>query len=70
MNAKKAKQLRAVARTTAIEHTAHLPLKPQRIFAPMDVMCKGPSAIWLGQCVLDPKCARSQYKQLKREARP
>jgi hypothetical protein len=69
MNAKKAKQLRALARTVAIEHTAYLPMKSQVIFAPTDVMRAGPSAIWLGQCVLDPKCVRAHYQQFKREAR-
>lgn len=69
MNAKKAKKLRAMARMTAIEHTAYLPMKPQIIFAPTDVLKTGRSALWLGQCVLDPKCVRAQYKQMKREAR-
>lgn len=69
MNAKKAKQLRAIARTTAVVHTAYLPLSPMLVFGKFDIARKGRSALWLGQCVLDPKCVRAQYQQLKREAR-
>jgi hypothetical protein len=69
MNARKAKSLRALARSTAVELVAYLPMRPQVIFGKMDIARKGPSAIWLGQCTLDPKCARAQYQQMKREAR-
>lgn len=69
MNGKQAKKLRVLARTVAIEHTKYQPMKPQVIFAKNDIARAGRSAIWLGQCILDPECVRAHYQQFKREFR-